>query len=150
MHSVRPQGIVFTRRCQCSGPIGIVFRVSGRSTVHCYTHRDRQAVGACKACSKGVCGDCARDCDGGLACSDRCVTEVAEFAAMVEHSKRLAGLRGRRVSIVVLVFGGSGICLAVLGALAKEKSANGFILGGLFLLLALVAWLRQGHSNVSA
>lgn len=44
--------------------------------MNCYRHPSRPAIGACKACSKGVCHECANDTKNGLACSDICVDEV--------------------------------------------------------------------------
>ncbi len=39
----------------------------------CYRHREREAVGVCAACGKGLCADaCAHDGAAGLHCDDAC------------------------------------------------------------------------------
>ena len=38
----------------------------------CFYHQDRDAVGVCKSCERGVCSECAVDLGKGLACKDRC------------------------------------------------------------------------------
>lgn len=35
--------------------------------MRCLNHRDREAVGTCKACSKGLCAECAVDLADGRA-----------------------------------------------------------------------------------
>lgn len=44
--------------------------------MNCYRHPSRPAIGSCKACSKGLCHECAQDTKNGLACVDVCVDEV--------------------------------------------------------------------------
>ena len=36
----------------------------------CYDHEDRDAVGICVSCKKGLCRDCAIEYDGKLYCKD--------------------------------------------------------------------------------
>lgn len=42
----------------------------------CFHHREADAVGLCKACNKGICGECAAEVGMGLACRDTCVEQV--------------------------------------------------------------------------
>lgn len=44
--------------------------------MRCYYHQDQEAVGICKSCSKGLCGECCSDVGKGLACKDRCEGDV--------------------------------------------------------------------------
>ena len=44
--------------------------------MNCYRHPSRPAVGSCKACSKGLCLECAHDTKNGLACVETCIEEV--------------------------------------------------------------------------
>ena len=55
----------------------------------CFGHQDRDAVGECKSCGKGVCSDCAVDLGKGLACRDRCEDDVAALILLVENNTRI-------------------------------------------------------------
>jgi hypothetical protein len=56
----------------------------------CFYHRDREAVGLCKSCGKGLCGDCQTDLGQGLACKDRCEDRVRSLIALIDHNVRVA------------------------------------------------------------
>lgn len=55
----------------------------------CFSHPQNEAVGSCKYCFRGVCAQCARDSGVGLACSDKCESEVKSVHALVERNKKL-------------------------------------------------------------
>lgn len=57
--------------------------------MHCYQHREQDAIGLCKHCSKAVCETCARDTQNGLACSDYCASEVTALFQVTERAKRI-------------------------------------------------------------
>lgn len=52
----------------------------------CFYHSDRDAVGTCKSCGKGLCPDCAVDLTKGLACRDKCEKEVANIIALIDQN----------------------------------------------------------------
>lgn len=55
----------------------------------CFRHPAADAVGVCKHCSKGVCGECARETAGALVCSSACEEEVKSLRAMVERNRKV-------------------------------------------------------------
>ncbi|SRR6266851_8887872 len=57
----------------------------------CFYHYDRDAVGSCKSCDKGLCAECAIDLGKGLACRDQCEDEVKAIMALVAENIRMAG-----------------------------------------------------------
>jgi hypothetical protein len=57
----------------------------------CFYHQDRDAVGSCKSCGKGLCAECAIDLGKGLACRDRCEEEVEAVIALVAENIRMLG-----------------------------------------------------------
>ena len=65
---------------------------SGELAVLCYRHPSAQAIGACKACYKGICPDCAFDTGNGLACTESCQTMVANINEMNERSLKIYGI----------------------------------------------------------
>src|SRR6516164_5258885 len=56
--------------------------------MRCYNHRDRDAVGLCKSCGKGLCDACQTDLGQGLACKNRCEETVRRLIALVQHNVR--------------------------------------------------------------
>jgi hypothetical protein len=90
--------------------------------VKCFYHRDVDAIGLCKACSKGLCGTCAVDVGSGLACRESCVELVRNINELVERNIRISPaseqLLGKqpRVYLVTGVFAMlGGILFIVLG-----------------------------------
>ncbi|HKW18709.1 MAG TPA: O-antigen ligase family protein [Terriglobales bacterium] len=56
----------------------------------CFSHPQNEAVGSCKYCFRGVCAQCARDSGVGLACSEKCESEVKSVHALLERNKKLS------------------------------------------------------------
>jgi len=54
--------------------------------MRCFYHQDREAVGTCKSCGKGLCPECAVDLGKGLACRGRCEADVAAVIQLVEQN----------------------------------------------------------------
>ena len=52
----------------------------------CFNHEERDAVGTCKSCGKGICRECAVDMGKGLACHDRCEKDVSDLIALIDQN----------------------------------------------------------------
>jgi len=63
--------------------------------MRCYYHQDRESVGACKSCGKGLCPDCAVDLAKGLACRDRCEADVRAVISLIDRNIALAPATAR-------------------------------------------------------
>ena len=57
--------------------------------MRCYYHNDREAVGSCKSCGKGLCSECAVDLAKGLACRGRCEEDVRAVIQLVERNIKM-------------------------------------------------------------
>jgi hypothetical protein len=55
--------------------------------VRCFYHHDVDAVAVCKSCSRGLCPACAADVGSGVACRDRCETEVRAINEVIARNK---------------------------------------------------------------
>jgi len=73
--------------------------------MNCYHHPQTASVGLCKNCSRGLCQACAADEGFGLACKDRCETEVKAVSLLIQKNKEAWG-RSRAVSLRAAVFYG--------------------------------------------
>ena len=58
--------------------------------MHCFYHQDKEAVGSCKSCGKGLCPDCAADVGKGLACRGHCEEDVRAVVALIERNIKLS------------------------------------------------------------
>jgi len=59
----------------------------------CYNHPERDSVAICKACGKGICHECARESENGIACQQSCINFLAKkkelFLDQAAHLKNL-------------------------------------------------------------
>jgi Flp pilus assembly protein TadB len=55
--------------------------------MHCFYHRDVEAIGSCKNCARGLCPECAAEVENGLACRSRCEAEVAALNRVIARNK---------------------------------------------------------------
>lgn len=95
----------------------------------CYYHNESDAVGFCKACSKGLCRECAVDVGYGLACKDTCEDQVRAVNAIIERGKRGYQLYAGGVAIL-------GIGFLLVGLFSS--SADYAFVGILSLLIAVL------------
>ena len=101
--------------------------------VRCFYHIDRDAVGSCKSCGKGLCPDCAVDLGKGLACRGRCEGDVKAVIELIQRNVELSPATSRLIQA-----GGSARMAAALFMLAC---------GGAFLVFGLSS--KRGMSFVA-
>lgn len=93
--------------------------------MRCFYHQDKDAVGSCKSCGKGLCAECAADLGKGLACRGRCEEDVRAVVALVERNIKLQPTATR------LIQSGSSARLA--------SSVFFLVTGGVFLIYGLTS-----------
>jgi hypothetical protein len=54
--------------------------------MRCFYHQEKDAVGTCKSCDKGVCNECAVDLEKGLACRSRCEDSARAVIALIDRN----------------------------------------------------------------
>lgn len=57
--------------------------------MRCFVHADRDAVGICRSCYKGLCSDCAVDLQHSLACRGAHEEEAERLHSMVSRAQRV-------------------------------------------------------------
>src|ERR1043166_3474197 len=57
--------------------------------MRCFYHQDKDAVGSCKSCGKGLCSECAVDLGRGLACRGRCESDVQAVISLIDRNIQL-------------------------------------------------------------
>lgn len=108
----------------------------------CFYHPDRQAVGLCKHCQRGLCLECAADVDGSLACQGRHEGQVRALERLTARNLLQAGRVGSVYRRNAVFYGLVGILFAGFGLLqVRWLGWQGlFLLAiGVFLLYAAIA-----------
>src|SRR5687767_8410308 len=90
----------------------------------CFYHHEKDAVGTCRSCDKGLCPDCAVDLTYGLACRGRCEDAVRKLIALRQES-----LNAREVGERALLANRSS---------RRTTAAFGAVLGALLLTFGLL------------
>ena len=57
--------------------------------MRCFNHPDRDAIGSCKACAKGLCSECAIDLGHGLSCHGEHEKTVESYRVMLERNTKM-------------------------------------------------------------
>jgi hypothetical protein len=117
--------------------------------MRCFQHEEREAVGTCKSCGKGICRTCAVDLGKGLACSGRCEADVRDLISLIDRNVRLspsyehtlgANRQGWLLSGVFLIVCGTVFLAA--SAVTEHGPPFAWVLGGAFVLFGLLQFLR--------
>jgi hypothetical protein len=125
---------------------------SAHKSMRCFYHQDREAIGACKSCNKGLCAECAVDLGNGLACRGRCEADVQAVIRLVDqNSKQTPKQRQERPAKVLVgtLVGTAGFylcdCLVAHPAhLDVPWIQSGVYCGGVFGFLATVCLFIGG------
>ena len=120
----------------------------------CFYHNDKDAVGICKSCKKGLCIDCAVDLGKGLACKNYCEEDVKRLIDISQEniqyasntSKFLQSKKTGRPNISKL-FIVVGIIITLCGILPGMPLFPFFCIGVLFLLYGIISLIRYLKSQ---
>jgi Flp pilus assembly protein TadB len=105
----------------------------------CFYHSGRRAIGLCRSCFRGLCGECATDLDRALACRNRCEEHAQALIRTLDLSSQQRGTVAARrllsgLSVISLLV---GVFVAVLG-LRLPMYREIALLGIPFLLIGLL------------
>jgi hypothetical protein len=106
--------------------------------MRCFYHEDREAVGSCKSCGKGLCRECAVDLTKGLACRGHCESDAQALIQLIDRNIQNSSNALRAVQQIRGVRSGAGIFHIVMGVL--------FVIFGIreFDRLGLIVFLGVG------
>jgi hypothetical protein len=116
--------------------------------MRCFYHTDREAVGICKSCNRGLCEECGTEVRPGLACRGKCEADVAALNLMIRRSTTAyekTGVAYRRNALVLLIAGLIFLVFGFLPVVVSQSYKAIFLapLGCLFLLWSLFSY-RSG------
>lgn len=112
--------------------------------MNCFNHTGTPAVGTCKACSRGLCSECAADLGHGLACRDKHETMVETYNAIVVKNAQVYAAAPKNVLIGPMFYLFMGIVFNAFG-LTTHKGVDNFsvIMSIGFIAFAVVAFVRN-------
>src|SRR5438093_7301260 len=117
--------------------------------MRCFYHQDREAVGSCKSCGKGLCPECAADIGKGLACRGRCEEDVRALVALIDRNIQLSPQTtrllesGRKTRSSAAIFNLiTGAVFIAWGLTDMERFSFIAILGGCFLAYGLFGFFE--------
>jgi hypothetical protein len=115
----------------------------------CYYHRDIDAIGLCKSCSKGICPPCATDVGGGLACTASCIEEVKNINALIRSNTGATSVNRRAAyfwPVFLMVLGGLFVLAPALSGTPFQwfslLSGAAFAFFGIILAVYQRAWQK--------
>jgi hypothetical protein len=120
--------------------------------MRCYYHQDREAVGSCKSCGKGLCPDCAVDLAKGLACRGHCEEDARALIQLIDHNNKMQPTASRLIQAGgsarmagSLFFLASGAVFLIYGLTSEREMTFVTILGVCFLAYGLfvLLWSRR-------
>ena len=104
--------------------------------MHCFRHQDKEAIGTCKACGKGVCPECAITLPLGLVCSKECETYILEIAAT--SAKTRDKIRNSRLGLVIIaIIFGIGFLFFGFTSASSSSRPGDVLVGGCFLAFGI-------------
>ena len=113
--------------------------------MRCFYHEDKEAVGTCKSCGKGLCRECAVDLAKGLACRERCEENVRNVIALIDQNIKIAPRTsqiletGRKVRSSTAIFNlVIGVLFIVWGLINRERLSFIILLGVAFLIFGVI------------
>lgn len=108
--------------------------------VHCYNHTERDAVGSCKACSKGLCTECAVDLGHGLACRGAHEQRVTQLDHIISRNAQIQATAGRARYLAPIFLCFMGAVFTGYGLVYERRGNFTLLLGLGFLAYGVYAF----------
>ena len=115
--------------------------------MRCFYHQEREAVGICSSCRRGICDECARDIGKSIACSGQCEEDVAGDEAMKPTMETIQ-TQVKEFDSVLIMFGVMGL-LAIVWSLPsyiiyhERDTVQSLSLGFMLLFTVLFIVIRR-------
>jgi hypothetical protein len=125
--------------------------------VNCFNHAEKPAIGVCKSCGKGLCGDCLTERPNGIACKGSCEQRVDLLNRITDSDAETKSAARRRLWAVGLSsFWSGGYVVFAIGAYVvavyfeKANPPIAFRVFSIVLIVASVVCILTGISQLVA
>lgn len=106
--------------------------------MRCWTHRETEALGVCRSCGRGLCGDCAGAAPGQLVCGDACRAARTRLHQLLAKEAWRSELTYSLSAVATGSF--TLFCLAVV--VTEKGPTTRIVFGGLAAMFAALSVLR--------
>lgn len=108
--------------------------------MRCFNHQDREAVGSCKACAKGLCAECVVDLGHGLSCKGSHEEIVESYSSILKFNARTVSAAPRIIYLPTVFSIAMGAMFMWFGR--DDFRGFLFIVGGLLLAYGVFMFAR--------
>jgi multisubunit Na+/H+ antiporter MnhB subunit len=116
--------------------------------MRCFVHRDVEAVGTCRGCSKGVCAECVVDLGHSISCRGACEAKAQALHTQSMQSGVLLRAQRRNRFLAPALFIVMGIAIVLFAGGGGAPFNYGTVMGGGFILFGIVlAVLQQRYAR---
>ncbi len=114
----------------------------------CFYHNNKDAIGICKNCSKGLCKECVTEIDKSIACKNKCEMDVKLINRMMMASMKVIEARNPYWRSIFMSGGFSIICFVFGFIFLKTKGLGLFFISMaiLFFISTIFTYLLQKKS----
>jgi hypothetical protein len=103
----------------------------------CYNHPDKDAVGICKNCNKGLCKECITEVDNGIACTSSCIEEVKLINSLINRNKQSYKTASGAHYKNAYIYCGLGIVFIIFGLTTEGLKGFLTVVGSIFIIGAI-------------
>lgn len=112
--------------------------------MNCFYHPNASAVGICKACSKGLCPECAADLEFGIACKNKHEQRAEDLEFVISKNTKAFRVAKKNPLIGVLFCGFMGAVFLGFGLWGRTQiSWFSTIMGAGFLVFAVLLFIQN-------
>lgn len=112
--------------------------------MNCYTHTQKEALGICKHCQKGICMECLVDSGDGLSCKGKCLEEVKLLKKLRDFEQKVVKNNSSQWTSSGLLYLFMGILIIVVPIVFLRKINIVFMpVGLLFLIYGIFVLMKR-------
>jgi hypothetical protein len=104
----------------------------------CFYHTTTNAIAICKNCGRGLCVDCAAEVENGIACKNRCESDVKAMIKVFQQSKKAFENYRNAYAVSAAWVGLVGIGFIISSFILTRLTGFLIFMGLLFLLGAVI------------
>lgn len=110
--------------------------------MHCFNHTEKEAIGICKSCQRGLCPDCATDLGHGLACAGKHEKDVNTLKTIIDQSAKIYEVTPKTRNAAPFFYGFMGSIFTGYSLLKDNGPAEfPFLLGVGFIVFAVYMYI---------
>lgn len=112
--------------------------------MHCFNHPEKEALGTCKCCNKGICEDCLIDLGEGIACKGIHEDQVEAINLIIRKNAKAYAAAPKNAMIAPAFYLFMGLVFSGFGYFSRGGPYSlPFIMGAGFSVFAVVVFFRN-------